>query len=75
MESVERIRSGLDHLYSKTIYGLIGALIVFYATGILPATSMFEGMTVLLIAAVIGLSRVKPSVSPEEAQRCPESWT
>ena len=54
MESVERIRSGLDRLYSKTIYGLIGALIVFYATKTLLATSMFDGMTVLLIAAVIG---------------------
>lgn len=53
MESVERIRSGLDRLFNKTIYGLIGALIVFYASKTLLATSMFDDMTVLLIAAVI----------------------
>ena len=53
MESVERLRSGLDRLFNKTVYGLIGALIVFYAAKTLLATSMFDGMTVLLIAAVI----------------------
>ena len=54
MESVERIRSGLDRLYNKTIYGLIGSLIVCYAVRTLLATSMFGDMTVWLIAAVIG---------------------
>ena len=54
MESVERFRSGLDRLYNKTIYGLIGSLIVCYAVRTLLATSMFGDMTVWLIAAVIG---------------------
>lgn len=54
MESIERLRSGLDHFYSKTVYRLIGALIVFYSVKTLLASSMFEDMTVWLIAAVIG---------------------
>lgn len=54
MESVERLRSWLDRLFNKTIYGLIGALIVCYAVKTLLATSMFGEMTVWLIAAVIG---------------------
>lgn len=53
MESVERVRSGLDRLFNKTVYGMIGALVVFYAVRTLLATSMFGEMTVWLIAAVI----------------------
>ena len=64
MESIERLRSGLDRLFNKTIYGLVGALIVCYAAKTLLTTSMFGEMTVWLIAAVIGaLFFFKPGVA------------
>ena len=48
MESIERLRSGLDHFYSKTLYRLIGALIVFYAVRILLVSFFYPSIRALI---------------------------
>lgn len=64
MENVEMLRSKLDRIYNATIYRLIGALGVLYATKSLLATGMFGEMSVWLIAVAMGaLFFFKPGVA------------
>ncbi len=53
MKIIEMLRAKLDHAYSSTLYGLIGAAIICNAVKVLLATSMFDDMTSWLIAVTI----------------------
>ncbi|MBQ9408201.1 MAG: hypothetical protein IJU28_02245, partial [Clostridia bacterium] len=63
-ESIEMLRSKADRMFNKTLFSLLGALVICNTVKALLATSMFDEMTSWLIAAVIaGLFLFKPGLA------------
>lgn len=54
MERVEQLRNRLDRLFNKTIYRLVGAIIICYVAKTLLTTSMFTSLAQWAIAVVTG---------------------